>query len=62
MEGLLVHNNICIAVTEKLVPSVVAEEDAYDLIVQRLLQKHHAFINTMPEISVAGLRRACGES
>ncbi|XP_042891564.1 metabotropic glutamate receptor 3-like, partial [Penaeus japonicus] len=43
LEGLLASNNICIAVKEKLVKdSGVAEEVAYDLIVQRLLQKQRA--------------------
>ncbi|MPC93748.1 hypothetical protein E2C01_088888 [Portunus trituberculatus] len=43
LEDLLAQNNICIAVKEKLVKdSGVAEEGAYDHIVQRLLQKFHA--------------------
>lgn len=43
LEDLLAENNICIAIKEKLVKdSGVAEETAYDSIVQRLLTKPRA--------------------
>ncbi|KAK8372748.1 hypothetical protein O3P69_015024, partial [Scylla paramamosain] len=61
LEGLLVQNNICIAVKEKLVKdSGVAEEGAYDHIVQRLLQKYHAkgVIIFGSDQEVAGVMRA----
>ncbi|KAK8383683.1 hypothetical protein O3P69_015852 [Scylla paramamosain] len=61
LEGLLAQNNICIAVKEKLVKdSGVAEEGAYDHIVQRLLQKYHArgVIIFGSDQEVAGVMRA----
>ncbi|XP_071522284.1 metabotropic glutamate receptor 6-like [Panulirus ornatus] len=61
LEGLLVANHICIAVKEKLVKdSGVAEEVAYDLIVQRLLQKQRArgVIIFGSDQEVAGVMRA----
>ncbi|XP_050730042.1 metabotropic glutamate receptor 4-like [Eriocheir sinensis] len=61
LEGLLSQNNICIAVKEKLVKdSGVAEEGAYDHIVQRLLQKHRAkgVIIFGSDQEVAGVMRA----
>nr|XP_045590887.1 metabotropic glutamate receptor 4-like [Procambarus clarkii] len=61
LEGLLGTNNICIAVKEKLVKdSGVAEEVAYDLIVQRLLQKQRArgVIIFGSDQEVAGVMRA----
>ncbi|XP_063888044.1 LOW QUALITY PROTEIN: metabotropic glutamate receptor 6-like [Scylla paramamosain] len=61
LEGLLATNNICIAVKEKLVKdSGVAEEGAYDHIVQRLLQKYHArgVIIFGSDQEVAGVMRA----
>ncbi|XP_045105154.1 metabotropic glutamate receptor 4-like [Portunus trituberculatus] len=61
LEDLLAQNNICIAVKEKLVKdSGVAEEGAYDHIVQRLLQKFHArgVIIFGSDQEVAGLMRA----
>jgi metabotropic X receptor len=43
LETLLAKHNICIAVKEKLVKdSGVADETAYDIIVQRLLTKPRA--------------------
>lgn len=43
LEDLLAENNICIAIKEKLVKdSGVAEEIAYDSIVQKLLTKPRA--------------------
>lgn len=43
LEGLLAKNNICIAVKEKLVKdSGVADDTAYDGIVQKLLTKPRA--------------------
>ncbi|XP_071522528.1 uncharacterized protein [Panulirus ornatus] len=61
LEGLLAANHICIAVKEKLVKdSGVAEEVAYDLIVQRLLQKQRArgVIIFGSDQEVAGVMRA----
>ncbi|XP_069986995.1 metabotropic glutamate receptor 4-like [Penaeus vannamei] len=61
LEDLLAANAICIAVKEKLVKdSGVAEEVAYDLIVQRLLQKQRArgVIIFGSDQEVAGVMRA----
>nr|APC26119.1 metabotropic glutamate receptor type 4 [Homarus americanus] len=61
LEGLLADNDICIAVKEKLVKdSGVAEEVAYDHIVQRLLLKQSArgVIVFGSDQEVAGMMRA----
>ncbi|XP_076038510.1 mangetout isoform X2 [Oratosquilla oratoria] len=61
LEDLLAANSICIAVKEKLVKdSGVAEEMAYDIIVQRLLQKQRAkgVIIFGSDQEVAGVMRA----
>ncbi|XP_042231154.1 metabotropic glutamate receptor 6-like isoform X2 [Homarus americanus] len=61
LEGLLAYNNICIAVKEKLVKdSGVADEGAYDLTVQRLMQKQRArgVIIFGSDQEVAGVMRA----
>jgi Receptor family ligand binding region len=59
LEELLSHHNICIAVKEKLVKdSGVAQERAYDTIVQKLLTKSRA--RGEQKYLMVKIRRPCG--